>query len=563
MKLLLLAFLLWKPTSSKGAKLPQPDQLFDAKGARFSVLSDQKADEAPVWAEGGRSIIFRSTRVSWLGKRYKKPADDQQLWHVRLDTGEQTNLAEGVVGWKSVPSWNASLERVLVYADLKKEGPGIYAINPRNPGSFHRIAEPPPAQSGRAVTAVSSSKDGRVIAVVSNDPVGAVWLRRLGDPHDIAWKKLDFGGAKNLGRPVFAPDDKTLYVAAVEDIINQRGPIWRAALDGKPVRLPQDGCCVNVSPLGDELLFVKNRDVQVAGLPAGNWKGTLIKPRQGIIADPKWSPDGRSIVFSWAFGEQGGVYLARFEDKTLRDIREPKKAVPKTPVPAASRQLVAIVTPAWPDDLGLIARYERGSETEAWKLVSKPEPVVLGQAGLAWGIGLHGAGAPAAADGAPEGPLKVEGDKRAPAGAFSLGETLGYADKAPDGAKGLYRQSTDALKCVDDPASGRYNRIVAEGADKDWSTAEDMKRKDDLYKLVVVVGHNTQEPPKKGAGSCIFLHVWRGVKNKTVGCTAMPFDRLSSLVQWLDPQAEPTLVQLPEAVYRRVQTEWALPAPPM
>ncbi len=562
MKLLLVALLLWKPVPKAG-KLPPADQLFDAKGAKFSVISDQKADEAPVWAEGGRSILFRSTRTSWLGKRYKKPADDQQLWHVRMDTGEQTNLAEGVVGWKSVPSWNASLERVLVYADLKKDGPGIYAVNPKNPGSFHRIAEAPPGQSGRAVTAVSSSKDGRVIAVVSNDPIGAVWLRRLGDPNDTAWKKLDFGGAKNLGRPVFAPDDKTLYVAAVEDIINQRGPIWRAALDGKPERLPQDGCCVNVSPLGDELLFVKNRDVQVAGLPAGNWKGTLIKPRQGIIADPKWSPDGRSIVFSWAFGEQGGVYLARFEDKALREIREPKKAVPKTPVPAASRQLVAIVTPAWSDDLGLIARYERGSETEAWKLVSKPEPVVLGQTGLAWGIGLHGAGAPAAADGAPEGPLKVEGDKRSPAGAFSLGEVLGYADKAPDGAKGLYRQATDALKCVDDPASARYNRIVAEGADKDWTTAEDMKRKDDLYKLVVVVGHNTQEPPKKGGGSCIFLHVWRGVKNKTVGCTAMPFDRLSALVQWLDPQAEPTLVQLPEAVYRRVQTEWALPAPPM
>jgi Tol biopolymer transport system component len=323
---LALAFLLlsfFRP-AAKPAKTPPPAELFESKGATFRALSDQMGDEAPTWAEGGRSIVFRATRGSWLGKKYKAPQNDQQIWLVRLDSGEQVNLAEGVVGWKSVPSWNQALERVLVYADLKKGGPAIYSVNPGSPGTFHRIADPPiPAAKGRSVSALSSSKDGRVIAAVATDEsaTSSVWVRRIGDPNDTAWKRLDIGGATNVQRPVFAPDDKTIFLTSIEDVLNQRGPIWRSTIDGKPERTKETGCCVNVAPTGEDLLYVKNRAVQMAQLPSMTWKGTLIKPKHGIISDPKWSPDGKSIVFSWAFGEVGGIYLARFDPKTLETVR--------------------------------------------------------------------------------------------------------------------------------------------------------------------------------------------------------------------------------------------------
>jgi len=49
---------------------------------------------------------------------------------------------------------------------------------------------------------------------------------------------------------------------------------------------------------------------------------------------------------------------------------------------------------------------------------------------------------------------------------------------------------------------------------------EDMLRPDDLYRYVLIIGYNTPKPVP-GAGSCIFLHVWRGKDSSTAGCTAI------------------------------------------
>ena len=62
-----------------------------------------------------------------------------------------------------------------------------------------------------------------------------------------------------------------------------------------------------------------------------------------------------------------------------------------------------------------------------------------------------------------------------------------------------------------------------------------------------------------GAGSCIFLHVWRAADQGTVGCTAMAHDALEELIIWLNPDAEPRLVQLPAAERATWRAAWALP----
>jgi D-alanyl-D-alanine dipeptidase len=84
-----------------------------------------------------------------------------------------------------------------------------------------------------------------------------------------------------------------------------------------------------------------------------------------------------------------------------------------------------------------------------------------------------------------------------------------------------------------------------------------MRRADNLYRWGIVVDHNT--PPVPGAGSCIFLHVWRGPESATNGCTAMAEHDLQSLITWLDPQANPVLVQLPVEELECLRTDWQLP----
>ena len=72
-----------------------------------------------------------------------------------------------------------------------------------------------------------------------------------------------------------------------------------------------------------------------------------------------------------------------------------------------------------------------------------------------------------------------------------------------------------------------------------------MRRDDILYKWGVVVDHNAAAIP--GAGSCIFLHIWKSSSAPTAGCTAMPESDLVRLLRWLDPARHPILIQLPLA----------------
>ena len=91
----------------------------------------------------------------------------------------------------------------------------------------------------------------------------------------------------------------------------------------------------------------------------------------------------------------------------------------------------------------------------------------------------------------------------------------------------------------------------------DWTSAEHM-RTIAQYRLGVIVGYNAA-PPRRGLGSCIFLHIWAGPSSTTTGCTAMDAGALAETMAWLDPARRPTLVQLPSAAYGRLRGAWGLP----
>ena len=227
--------------------------------------------------------------------------------------------------------------------------------------------------------------------------------------------------------------------------------------------------------------------------------------------------------------------------------------VAASPVPAASRQLVLSVSETWVSNATRVETYERPDAAAGWKRVGAGIGASLGRTGLAWGRGLHPAGL--------QGPAKAEGDGKSPAGIFDLRVATGYAAEPPAGIKLEYRRATATLRCVDDRQSPHYNQLVDEATvQKDWSSAEDMRRPDDLYRLVVWVGHN-DSPVVSGGGSCIFLHLRSSPESTTAGCTAFDAAPMEALVGWLDPAARPVLVQLPGEAYRMLREAWGLPAP--
>jgi L,D-peptidoglycan transpeptidase YkuD (ErfK/YbiS/YcfS/YnhG family) len=223
-------------------------------------------------------------------------------------------------------------------------------------------------------------------------------------------------------------------------------------------------------------------------------------------------------------------------------------------IPSEARLLLTSVAPDWDTIATEFAVYRRTSAAAPWQRV-RTWRGTLGRTGLAWGRGLHGDGPPRE----QTGPTKREGDGKSPAGVFTLHGTYGYAAAPPPRATLPYIQVDASWRCVDDPASASYNRIVDEDAVAvDWTSAETMRRDDALYTWVIDVGHNRARHP--GDGSCIFLHVWRGPTDPTAGCTAMPRSDIEALLAELDPAHYPTLVQLTAGTYDVLAPAWQLPA---
>jgi D-alanyl-D-alanine dipeptidase len=134
-----------------------------------------------------------------------------------------------------------------------------------------------------------------------------------------------------------------------------------------------------------------------------------------------------------------------------------------------------------------------------------------------------------------------EGDNTTPLGTFLPGLATGYSATPPTGTALEYRRATETLKCVDDPSSRYYNRIVDErSVTKDWTSAEDMRRKDSAYSRVIELKYNT-DPAVPGKGSCIFLHVWKNAETGTAGCVAMSSEDMETLLAWIERDTKVTV----------------------
>jgi D-alanyl-D-alanine dipeptidase len=223
----------------------------------------------------------------------------------------------------------------------------------------------------------------------------------------------------------------------------------------------------------------------------------------------------------------------------------------------ASTQMLVVTTADWDAVAGTLQRYERANAHKKWRKAGFPFPVVVAKKGLGWGTGVA-----AASDfgmRGPGDPVKHEGDAKAPAGLFRLSTAFGYAGEPMAGWKMPYVSLTPTVECVDDASSKYYNRVVDRATvSPDWNSSEHMLYTNGQYRWGLVVDHNA-EPVVPGAGSCIFMHIWLGTGEGTVGCTAMAQENLEALMGWLDPAKKPLLLQLPRAQYKAVKRKWKLP----
>jgi L,D-peptidoglycan transpeptidase YkuD (ErfK/YbiS/YcfS/YnhG family) len=127
---------------------------------------------------------------------------------------------------------------------------------------------------------------------------------------------------------------------------------------------------------------------------------------------------------------------------------------------------------------------------------------------------------------------KREGDGASPIGVWPMRRVLYRPDKGPAPQTNLPVEAIHREDgWCDSPHDPAYNRPVALPHE---TSAERLWRDDDVYDLVVVLGHN-DDPVIPGAGSAIFLHLARPDYGPTEGCVALARADLEALLAEAKP----------------------------
>lgn len=267
----------------------------------------------------------------------------------------------------------------------------------------------------------------------------------------------------------------------------------------------------------------------------------------GILADRNGESGLPLVINNWTDGyrESAMDLLARVP--ITHHFRVPRARLPaadadagllglmarhRLTLPPATNQVLLVVAGLWSQNAARLYRFERGQGSGEFALRGRPFEVRLGANGLGVGLGLH------PKEGLTLQLTKREGDRRSPAGMFSLGTAFGTSKGPPHAeVRWPWRQTTKGDVFVDDPQSKAYNTWQLETPEHDWKSREDLTQ----YELGIVVEHNRAQ--LAGAGSAIFIHSLASSR-PTTGCTGLATSDLIELLRWLRPEQHPVLVQL-------------------
>ncbi len=206
----------------------------------------------------------------------------------------------------------------------------------------------------------------------------------------------------------------------------------------------------------------------------------------------------------------------------------------------ADTQIIMVLSDDFNSTTAKLFTFEKNNGV--YHQIFTPFSVNLGRNGLGWGDGITSVKHKKAE------PVKREGDGCAPAGIFSLGDAFAYEKNISTNLH-LIHADTELI-CVDDVNSNFYNQILHVKEKSDIKSYENMRRKDNLYEIGVIVKHNRNNTPSHG--SCIFLHVQKNKNSPTSGCTSMAKEKLEKLLKWLDYKKEPVLIQIPKKYYKDI-----------
>ncbi len=127
---------------------------------------------------------------------------------------------------------------------------------------------------------------------------------------------------------------------------------------------------------------------------------------------------------------------------------------------------------------------------------------------------------------------KREGDGATPIGSYPFRYAFYRPDKVEEPLSMLpVKMLKPDFGWCDDAESPHYNKLVRLPF---GPSHEKMWRDDDVYDLIIVIGHN-DDPVVPGRGSAIFMHVARQGFTPTEGCIALKLDALKRFLRLVGP----------------------------
>jgi L,D-peptidoglycan transpeptidase YkuD (ErfK/YbiS/YcfS/YnhG family) len=202
---------------------------------------------------------------------------------------------------------------------------------------------------------------------------------------------------------------------------------------------------------------------------------------------------------------------------------------------ASARRLVLVTADTFTRTTATVQRFERAAPNAPWQLSGGPATALIGHKGVGWAHAFRSF--------ARKGePVKVEGDKRVPAGFFKIGRSFGFAMSDRPG----YLRITEGTTCVYDLSSPAYNTITTRSEVGSKVHGENMRWAPEYARGLLV---DYPSDRKARAGSCIFIHLQLPGRTGTNGCVALPEPQLVAVQDHV--QAGAVLAILPRQALDR------------
>jgi L,D-peptidoglycan transpeptidase YkuD (ErfK/YbiS/YcfS/YnhG family) len=222
-------------------------------------------------------------------------------------------------------------------------------------------------------------------------------------------------------------------------------------------------------------------------------------------------------------------------------------ADPATASPAAAAPSLQSVIPTTASASSLPLTYSTGSATQVITVVAASTSSTTAtlqaweRSGTSWTP--HGAPIAAHVGSAGLSDHTSEGLSKTPIGSFTLTQAFGALANPGTGLP--YHKTTAAdwwISQYGGTYASIYNTLQTCSGSCPFTQGdpnEHLMYETPYYNYAVVIDYNTS-PVVQGAGSAFFLHVTDG--KPTAGCVSIPQANLVSIMQWLNPAAQPRIL---------------------